>query len=284
MKRLYKRFLQWLWFGGGVLPEYPRFIIRKIESITHFTLERSDGMGILGFQFRFPFIQLQNRFIGQWIVQYFQRYYHLTDAWAQTHWREVPCYKNPCDLLIYQEIITEHKPDIIIECGTFFGGTALFLADVCELLDNGLVATIDIVQDIQPHLHKMLRKPFHRIRPEHDRILYIIGRSDTDPKVLEFLTQYITPDTKVMVILDSEHSYEHVKKQLEIYSPLVTEGQYLIVEDTNVGWLIKPEQKPGPLPAVREFLSEHSDFYIDYEKERHMLTMNPCGYLRKRIK
>lgn len=283
MKHLYKRFLQWLWFGGNLLPEYPRYTIKHIESFTHFVVGRLDAVQLGGFQFLYPFRQLQNRFIGKWVVKYFQRYYHQTDAWAQSHWRGVPCYKNPCDLLIYQEIVTENKPDIIIECGTFFGGTALFLADVCELLDNGLVATIDDVQDIQSHLHKMLRRPFHRIRPEHDRILYIIGRSDTDPKVLDFLKHYINQNTKIMVILDSEHSYEHVKEQLELYSPLITEGQYLIVEDTNVGWLVKKEQKPGPLPAVREFLSDHPEFYIDYEKERHMLTMNPCGYLRKRL-
>jgi cephalosporin hydroxylase len=245
LSQLWYRFIQWLWFGPSVLSDHPKFKVLKTRGLIPIKLHRSDGVVYGDVGFPGFWVSMQARFLGLWASRYFCGYYHRSNAWALSHWKHVPCYKNPCDLMIYQEIVVEHKPDIIIECGTFCGGSALFLADVCDLMGEGLVATIDINHDIFLPVESQQILPFGRksylYRPEHERILYIIGQSDTDPSVVEHLKQFIDSDTQVMVILDSAHDYEHVKKQLELYSPLVTPGQYLIVEDTNAGWQVKKE-------------------------------------------
>jgi cephalosporin hydroxylase len=86
----------------------------------------------------------------------------------------------------------------------------------------------------------------------------------------------------VMVMLDSDHSKENVSNEMDIYSRFVTKGSYLIVEDTNVnGHPSAPEHGPGPFEAVQEFLKSRSDFELDMECQRHLLTFNPSGWLRK---
>jgi cephalosporin hydroxylase len=85
-----------------------------------------------------------------------------------------------------------------------------------------------------------------------------------------------------MVILDSDHSKQHVLQELHAYAPLVTKGSYLIVEDTNVnGHPVFPEHGPGPMEALDEFLGQNSDFVVDRDREKFYLTMNPQGYLHK---
>lgn len=244
------------------------------------TIERYDGATMGNIVFTERLTHLYYRFLIPWISRRFQKTYHMSNAWVHNHWRNVTCMKDPCDLLMYQEIVVENKPDIIIECGTFCGGSAFFLADVCDLIGHGLVATIDIATHCEVPIR--LEDTPREFRPKHSRILYIVGADDTNVDTLTYLKQYIQPETKVMVILDSDHTYPHVKKQLELYSELVTEGQYLIVEDTNVGWLIKKQYRPGPLKAIEEFLAKHPEFYIDYDRERNLLTNNSSGYLRKR--
>ena len=84
------------------------------------------------------------------------------------------------------------------------------------------------------------------------------------------------------MILDSDHSQAHVFQELTIYSPLVTKGSYLIVEDTNVnGHPVCPEHGPGPMEAIEEFLKKNKDFVIDGEKEKFLMSFNPRGYLRR---
>ncbi len=86
-----------------------------------------------------------------------------------------------------------------------------------------------------------------------------------------------------MVILDSDHSRDHVLRELELYSPLVTPGCYLVVEDTNVnGHPVSPEFGPGPMEAVEAFLETTNDFEVDRSREKLLLTFNPSGYLRRR--
>ena len=86
-----------------------------------------------------------------------------------------------------------------------------------------------------------------------------------------------------MVVLDSDHTRDHVAEELRLYAPLVTSGCYLVVEDTNVnGNPVLPEFGPGPQEAVAEFLAQTDDFEVDHEREKLMLTFNPNGYLRRR--
>ncbi len=191
-------------------------------------------------------------------------------TWGNTSWLGVPTLKCPLDLWIYQEIIFKVKPNIIIECGTFRGGSALFMASVCDSINHGLIITIDINNTSQ--------------KLSHQRIKYFIG-SSTSKETVAQCKSLIGDTDRVMVILDSNHSKDHVLKELMIYSKLVTSGSYLIVEDTNLnGHPIHPKfgPVPGPMEAVKEFLSQNNNFITDKSQEKFHLTFNPSGYLRKK--
>ena len=104
--------------------------------------------------------------------------------------------------------------------------------------------------------------------------------SSTSAEVLDQVTAFVQDAERVMVILDSDHSREHVLRELELYAPLVSKGCYLVVEDTNVnGHPVVPGFGPGPMEALNEFLSGSNDFEVDRSREKLMLTFNPCGYL-----
>jgi len=195
-------------------------------------------------------------------------YYAKERTWKNcTFWLNVPVAKCPLDLWVYQEIISETKPDVIIETGTAFGGSALFLASICDLAKHGRIVTVDV--EAQPG------------RPEHPRIEYLSGSSTADEVVAE-LRRLIKPDERVMVILDSDHRAEHVRRELEIYAPLVAVGCYLIVEDTNInGHPVTPQYGDGPMEAVEQFMNGRKDFVVDREREKFFMTFNPKGYLRR---
>jgi cephalosporin hydroxylase len=175
--------------------------------------------------------------------------------------------KYPTDLWAYQEIISETAPDVIVETGTWHGGSALFLATVCDALGRGRVITIDT-------------EPGEPL-PQHPRVTYIRG-SSTDPVVLGQVRGQIRETDHVMAILDADHSREHVLAELAVYSDLVTFGDYLIVEDTNVnGHPVLPDHGPGPGEAVDEFLGRDARYAVDRTRERLLLTANPGGFLRR---
>jgi cephalosporin hydroxylase len=209
------------------------------------------------------------------IVRQFHRLYYNTRSrtWTNTRWLGVPVIKCPFDLWIYQEILFELRPDVVVECGTSKGGSAYFLSSMCELVGHGHVITIDLYP-----------KPN---RPQHERLTYLSG-SSTDPQVVGEVTRRIRDaggeSASVLVLLDSDHSREHVLDELRLYSPLVTPGSYVVVEDTNLnGHPVWPDFGPGPMEAVDLFLSENDDFEIDTSREKFYLTWNPRGYL-KRVK
>lgn len=187
-------------------------------------------------------------------------------TWNSTAWLGTHAKKCPFDLWIYQEMISEQRPDLIIETGTAFGGSALFLASICDLVDHGEVVSIDVE---------------HHERPTHPRITYLHG-SSTAPETLEQVRARAAGTTSRLVLLDSDHSKQHVLRELELYAPLVHVGGYIVVEDTNVGGHpVARWHGPGPHEAVAEFLSSTSAFEVDRERERLMLTFNPGGYLRR---
>jgi len=205
------------------------------------------------------------------IDQFHKLYYdsHIFGkTYASTFWLGVQALKCPLDLWIYQEIIFEITPDVIIECGTAYGGGTLFLASMCDLVNNGTVVTIDIKN--------------RESRPQHKRIKYLLG-SSTSEEIAGQVGELISSKDKVMVILDSDHRKEHVLKELRIYGKFVTKGSYIIVEDTNVnGHPVRPSFGPGPMEGVEEFLKENKNFVIDKEREKFLMTFNPRGYLKKR--
>jgi cephalosporin hydroxylase len=188
------------------------------------------------------------------------------DAW-NPKWLGVAALKCPFDLWVYQEILHDIKPDLVIETGTARGGSALFLASVLDLLGSGALVAIDIV-----------RRPEW---PTHPRITYLTG-SSTSAAIMDQVRARVAGRPRVMVILDSDHSKNHVLDELRLYSPLVTKGSYLIVEDTNInGRPVFPDFGPGPGEAVDDFLVANTAFERDPSRERFFVTFNPGGYLRR---
>ena len=190
-------------------------------------------------------------------------------TWQNNCWMGVPILKCPLDLWIYQEILFEIKPEIIIECGTFNGGSALFLAHLCDIIGHGEIVSIDIDE--------------RSGRPQHSRISYWAGSSISE-QIIERVRQKVSGRSPVLVILDSDHSANHVIQELRLYSPLVTPGSYVIVEDTNInGHPVAPELGSGPMEAVKAFLSDNSSFSVSTDCEKFYFTFNPSGYLKRSV-
>lgn len=205
--------------------------------------------------------------LDQSIITEFNRQYYDSNVWGWTYWLGYPTAKTPTDLWMYQEIIVAQRPDFIIETGTLFGGSALFMACVCDFTDHGRVISIDI-----EHRETL---------PIHSRITYLLGDS-TDAWLLKQVQKQIPVGSRCMVVLDSDHSRDHVILELLAYSSFVQPDGYLIVEDTNLnGHPAYPTFGPGPMEAVWEFLESHSEFEIDKEREKFGLTFNPGGFLHR---
>lgn len=204
------------------------------------------------------------------IVKRFHRlfFHQKFRTWANTKFLGVPVAKNPLDLWVYQEIIFEVRPDLIIETGTAHGGSALYMATMCDLVGRGRVVSVDIA-------------PLG-VLPAHERVKFMTA-SSTDPATYESIRQLIRPGEVVMVVLDSNHERAHVLEEMRLYGQLVTPGSYMIVEDTNVnGHPAFWAHGPGPMEAVEEFLGSHKEFFVDELREKYFFTFNPRGYLRKR--
>lgn len=192
--------------------------------------------------------------------------FYESDAWTKATFLGTQALKNPLDLWVYQEIMVETRPELVVETGTYRGGSAHYLASICDLLGSGEVVSIDI-------------EPMRDDYPEHPRITYLSGRSSTDPRVLAEVRSR-AEGRRTLIVLDSDHSQAHVEAELEAYSPLVPVGCYLIVEDSNIG-RIRKDLMPGPLQAVETFLAKTDEFEIDREREKFLITFNPSGYLRR---
>jgi len=175
------------------------------------------------------------------------------------NWMGIRVVKYEQDLIAQQEIMWRVKPNIVIETGTRFGGSALFYAQMMDLMKiNGVVYTIDISDQE------------YKAIPVHDKVERIIG-SSLSVNVLEGIEKLIRDhsDPRVMVVLDSDHTTEFVTQEIAAYQGFVTKGSYLVVEDTN---------QLGPRLAVFAFLAMHPEFNPDKTIEPS-ITTNPNGYL-----
>jgi cephalosporin hydroxylase len=192
-----------------------------------------------------------------------------TGNFDRTTWAGQPIWQNVLDLWTIQETISEIKPALLIETGTNKGGSALFYAHLMDLLGTGHIVTIDILK-----LHEL----------EHPRVDFLLG-SSTDPEIVaEVSRRAAEADGPVMVILDGDHSREHVAKELELYAPLVTPGSLLLSQDGVIDQLgLFRDTRPGPLPANVDFLKCHPEWEHDTERnERFLLSHHPVGWLRRR--
>jgi len=216
------------------------------------------------------------------IVDAFHKlYYDNADrTWnskSQTKWLGVPVWKCPLDLWIIQEIVFETRPDLVIEAGTAYGGSALFYASLFDLIGNGEVITID---SNEPHYG--ITADVVANRPRHSRITYLTGSSISQDIIDQVSDKVESEKLSVMVDLDACHNHGHVLLELRSWSRLVTVNNYLIVEDSNVnGHPVAPDHGPGPWEAIEDFLQENKDFQIDEVREKFYLTFNPRGYLKR---
>ena len=205
------------------------------------------------------------------VVDEFHRLYFDARAfnmtWRNTYFMGHPILKCPLDLWLYQEIVHLLRPAVIVETGTAFGGSALYLASICDLVGTGRVVSVDVTD--RPK------------RPVHSRITYITG-SSVDPETVARIRADVGSESPVMVLLDSDHGRDHVLAELEAYAPLITRGSYLVVEDTNLnGHPVEPGYGPGPMEATEAFLVGHPEFVHDAAMDKFLLSFNPRGYLKR---
>ena len=196
-------------------------------------------------------------------------------------WLGRPIIQFPQDIIAAQEIIWSVQPDLIIETGIAHGGSLIFSASMLELVGgNGQVLGIDI--DIREHNRIEIEK-----HPMFRRITMIEG-SSIDDSVLEKVHDFAKGKERVLVFLDSNHTHEHVLREMELYSPLVTKGSYLVVFDTVVedmpdgSFADRPWGKGNnPKTAVWEFMKTNDRFEIDKKIDiKLLITVAPDGYLK----
>lgn len=195
-------------------------------------------------------------------------------------WLGRPIIQLPHDIVQMQELIWKTKPDFIVETGIAHGGSLVFSASMLELIGSGRVIGIDI--DIRKHNRRAIEEHFLKHRID------LIEGSSTDKQTLEKVRIMTRRSKKTLVILDSNHSTDHVYKEMQLYSQLVTPGSYLVVMDGAQAQVADiPRGKPewrfdNPLAAINRFTLETNDFEIDPQYTRMHVTSSPCGFLRRR--
>lgn len=197
-------------------------------------------------------------------------------------WMGRPIIQYPQDMIAMQELIWEIKPDLIIETGIAHGGSLIYYASLMELIGKGEILGIDI--DIRDHNKTEIEN-----HPMSKRIKMIQG-SAIDENIIEKVAEIAEGKKIIMVCLDSNHTHDHVLKELELYNKFVTKGSYLIVFDTIVEDMPKSMyDRPwdvgnNPKTAVWDFLKMNQDFEIDKNiDDKLLISVAPEGYL-KRIK
>jgi len=212
----------------------------------------------------------------EWIIGSADKKYSYNFSWMGR-----PIIQYPQDIIAMQEIIWDIKPDLIIETGIAHGGSLVFYASMLELIGNtGTVIGIDI--DIRKHNREAIEN-----HPMFKRI-HLIEGSSTDSKIIKQVRKEASDKKTIMVILDSNHTHEHVLKELRAFAPLVTKGSYCVVFDTIIEKM--PEgsfpDRPwdignNPWTAVHQFLNETDRFEIDTTiPNKLLITVAPDGYLR----
>lgn len=196
-------------------------------------------------------------------------------------WMGIPIIQLPADIMATQEVIWKTKPDIIIETGVARGGSVLFMASILEMMGNGQVIGVDI--DIRKHNRESIEA-----HPMSKRVTLIEGGS-VDESILKQVRANIPDGARVMVVLDSDHSRDHVLEECRAYGPMVTKDCYMVVADTLVGHLDEKEAPQNrsqvwfkgndPLTALQDYMLESDRFEIDLEiNGKLVLSSSPGGY------
>lgn len=197
-------------------------------------------------------------------------------------WLGVPIIQMPADIVVMQEIIWKTRPDVIVETGIARGGSAILHTSLLRLTGKpGKVIAVDI--DIRAHNRETIES-----HPLGDGVTLIEG-SSVDPVIIDKIRSLIPSDSRVMVVLDSDHTHAHVLAELELYSQFVTPGMYLIAADTFVEELPVQLHRPrewgpgdNPKTAVDSFLASVTDFKLDAHLAAKMLmSSSAAGYLQR---
>jgi cephalosporin hydroxylase len=164
----------------------------------------------------------------------------------------------PSDLWKYAEVCWTLEPEVVLEIGTAFGGTAMFLADILGVIGKGRVVSVD--REDKP--------------PEHPNVKFIHGDS-TDQLTASQVYEQV--HGSCLTLIDGGHDVDTVRRDLELYAGL---ADYLVVQDTIMRWLPEHSGDPGPLDALEEWLPSHSEFVPDHNEP--FPTQHPFGWLRRR--
>lgn len=198
-------------------------------------------------------------------------------------WMGRPIIQYPQDMIAMQELIWEIQPDLIIETGIAHGGSLIYYASILELIGKGEVLGIDI--DIREHNKVEIEK-----HPMFKRIKMLQG-SSIDPDIVDLVKEQTMGKEKILVVLDSNHTHDHVLAELQFYSPFVSLHSYIVVYDTIVEKL--PENylpdlvRPwgigdNPFTAVKSFIEQNPQFEIDAAiNNKLLISVAPDGYLKK---
>ena len=185
-------------------------------------------------------------------------------------WLGVPTIQNPLDVWITQEILFQVKPDFLVETGSLQGGSAALWATIlAQINPDAKIISVDITDNVTTAKELPIVKKM---------VTFLVG-SSTDPAIFEKIEKQVR-GKKVVVILDSAHTREHVYEELKLYSKLVPVGSYLIVQDTGMV-LPSPAILGWANLGVQDFMQENDQFIVDRSRERLVITNNPGGYLRR---
>ncbi|WP_026100781.1 CmcI family methyltransferase [Synechococcus sp. PCC 7336] len=186
----------------------------------------------------------------------------------RTSYFGVKTLKNPMDFWVYQEIIYEMKPDVIVEVGNNWGGSTLALAHLLDLCARGRIIALDIDQS----------KVADKVR-QHPRIKLFEGDAVA---CFDQVRNAIASEDRVLIIEDSSHTFENTLAVLRTYSPLTKPGDYFIVEDSICHHGLDVGPNPGPYEAIEAFILENDEFEVDRDKESFLITWNPKGFIKRK--
>lgn len=203
-------------------------------------------------------------------------------------WLGRPIIQLPDDLVRIQEVIARVEPDVIIETGVAHGGSLILYASLCEAMGKGRIVGVDI--EIRPHNRKAIEE--HRM----SRRISLIEGSSIAPETIAAVRSHIKPGDRVLVILDSNHLFDHVLKELELYSPMVTVGSYIVATDGIMSEVAHtPRGVPSwttdnPTRAAEVFAAANPSFVIEQPAPGFnegttidTITYWPKAYLRRAV-
>lgn len=206
------------------------------------------------------------------VAEEYHKWYYGNLVWTKTTYMGINCWKSVSDMWNYQEILSELQPSLVIEFGTRYGGSAVYFANIMRQIGQPFkVLTVD-------NSHKAL-DPRARLEPD----VLFVESSSTDPAIAEQIQRLKNEyPGKIFAILDSDHSMNHVLAEMKLLRPLLSAGDYLVVEDSNInGHPVLPGFGPGPYEAIEAYEDEFpNDYKHDAERENKFgWTSAPNGFL-----